>query len=172
MTTLITGGSKCGKSSLAEKIAGNFTGRKYYIATMKPYGEEAFRAIRRHREMRNGKGFETIEKYSNLHEIKFSQRGSVLVECMGNLCANEMFSEKIINPVNKIIDGIRYLEKNSEKLVIVTNEVGSDGLTYSPETTDYIRYIAEINRYIAGFAENVIECVYGIPVVLKGELNC
>lgn len=172
MITLVTGGSKCGKSAFAEKITENFQGRKYYIATMKPYGDEAFRAIERHREMRSGKGFETIEKYTDLHEINFTERGAVLLECMGNLCANEMFREKIVNPVDKIVDDIKYLEKNSLNLVIVTNEVGADGINYTPETMAYISYMAQINRYIAGFAENVIECVYGIPVVLKGGFSC
>ena len=62
MITLITGGSKCGKSSLAERIICGFSGKKFYIATMKPYGDEAFQAIERHREMRKGKGFKTIGK--------------------------------------------------------------------------------------------------------------
>ena len=60
MTTLITGGSKCGKSSFAEKLLNDFTGRKIYIATMQPFGADAFEAIERHRKMRAGKGFETL----------------------------------------------------------------------------------------------------------------
>lgn len=172
MIILVTGGSKSGKSAFAEKIVENFSGKKYYIATMKPYGQEAFQAIERHRKMRAGKGFETIEKYMDLGEIIFSERGAVLLECIGNLCANEMFREKIVNPVNKIISDINYLESISEKLVIVTNQVGSDGIDYSPETMQYISHMGEINRNIGEFADNVIECVYGIPLVLKGELNC
>lgn len=172
MITLVTGGSKSGKSAFAEKTAGNFSGKKYYIATMKPYGDEAFQAIERHRKMRAGKGFLTIEKYTDLGEINFSERGAVLLECMGNLCANEMFGEEIVNPVDKIISGIKHLESISEKLVIVTNEVGSDGINYSPETMQYIACMGEINRNIGKIADNIIECVYGIPLVLKGELNC
>ena len=172
MITLVTGGSKSGKSAFAEKIAGNFSGKKYYIATMKPYGDEAFQAIECHRKMRAGKGFETIEKYTDLGEINFAERGSVLLECMGNLCANEMFREEIVNPVDKIISDIKRLESISEKLVIVTNEVGSDGINYSPETMRYITHMGKINRKIGEFADNIIECVYGIPLVLKGELNC
>lgn len=170
MITLITGGSKCGKSSLAEKILDKFSGRKYYIATMRPYGSEAYDAIERHRKMRYGKGFETIEKYTSLNEIVIPEKSAVLLECMGNLCANEMFGDKIINPVQKITDSIRYLDSISEILVIVTNEVGADGINYSSETMDYISYMGEINRNTADFADNVIECIYGIPVVRKGAL--
>ncbi len=170
MITLITGGSKCGKSSLAEKILDGFFGKKYYIATMRPYGRESLEAIERHRNMRSGKGFETIEKYTGLDEIVIPENSAVLLECMGNLCANEMFGDKIVNPVKKIIDSIRYLDSISETLVIVTNETGADGIEYAPETMAYISHMNEINCITADFAENVIECVYGIPVVRKGAL--
>lgn len=171
MITLITGGSKCGKSSLAERIICGFSGKKFYIATMKPYGDEAFQAIERHREMRKGKGFKTIEKYNNLSEITLPEKCVVLLECMGNLCANEMFVDgRIINPTEKIIRDIKYLDSIAEHLVIVTNEVGNDGISYEKGTEEYIACMGKINRKIAESAENVIECVYGIPVVLKGEL--
>lgn len=45
MMILITGGSKCGKSSVAEGLLNGFPGEKYYIAAMEPYGEDAQRAI-------------------------------------------------------------------------------------------------------------------------------
>lgn len=56
--------------------------------------------------------------------------------------------------------------------VIVTNQVGSDGIDYDEGTAEYIRTLGDINRYIAEFADNVVECVYGIPILLKGELPC
>lgn len=173
MTTLVTGGSKCGKSSFAERILDGFSGRKIYIATMQPFGSDAFEAIERHRKMRAGKGFETIEKYTDIHEISLSGECAVLLECVGNLCANEMFSGgEIAAPADKIAEGIKQLSERAAELVIVTNQVGSDGISYSAGTAEYIRVMGEINRKIAGYANNVIECVYGIPVVLKGEMPC
>ena len=41
MMTLLTGGSKCGKSAFAERILAAFSGQKYYIAAMQPYGSDA-----------------------------------------------------------------------------------------------------------------------------------
>ena len=49
MLTVVTGGSGSGKSELAENIAVKFTGKKYYIAAMQPFGEEALKRIERHR---------------------------------------------------------------------------------------------------------------------------
>lgn len=173
MITLITGGSKCGKSSFAERILDGFHGRKIYIATMQPFGEDASEAIERHRKMRLGKGFETIEKYTNLHELSVTAGSAVLLECVGNLCANEMFrGNEIVCPTGNVISGIKAVSETASELVIVTNQVGSDGISYSEGTAQYIRCLGEINRYIAEIADNVIECVYGIPFVLKGELPC
>ncbi len=173
MTTLITGGSKCGKSSFAEKMLDSFSGRKIYIATMQPYGTDAFEAIERHRKMRKGKGFETIEKYTDIHELNLNDECVVLLECLGNLCANEMFSgDEISIPTDKIVNGLKSLANSVSQLVIVTNQVCCDGISYPDGTEKYISVLGEINRRIAKYADNVIECVYGVPVLMKGELPC
>lgn len=171
MMTVVTGGSKCGKSAYAEKILDGFKGGKLYIATMRPYGEEAHIAIERHRKKRMNKGFETLEKYTDIEEINLPKGYAVLLECIGNLCANEMFRDKeMTDPTEKIIRGIKHLKEQAECLVIVTNEVGADGIFYEKGTMEYIRIIGEINRRMAEIADNVIECVYGIPVPLKGTI--
>lgn len=169
--TLITGGAKCGKSRLGEKLTDAFAGTKIYIATMQPYGDEALAAIARHRKIRAGKGFETIEKYTALHELTLPENCAVLLECMANLCANEMFSGDGVNdPTERIISGIEHLKNSSAELVIITNNVGSDGIAYPPETEKYIEVMGRLNALTAALADNVYECVYGVPVVLKGRL--
>ena len=173
MTILVTGGSKCGKSSFAERILEGFPGRKIYIATMQPFGEDALEAIGRHRRMRAGKGFETVERYTDMGSAVLPEGCAVLLECMGNLCANEMFSgEGCADPAERIITGIRSLAERAAELVIVTNQVGSDGIAYPEGTADYIRVLGRINAGISAFADSVIECVYGIPLVLKGDMPC
>lgn len=167
MLTLITGGSKNGKSRIAEEILAAAPPPHYYIATMEPYGEEAQQAIRRHHKMRAGKGFETIEKYTDLQELRFPEGGSVLLECMCNLCANEMFSAGCMEPAGKIISGVERVLAQVSGLVIVTNEVGGDGRVYGEGTMQYIRQLGSINAGLAAMADCVIEAVYGIPVYHK-----
>lgn len=172
MTVLVTGGAKCGKSHFAEKFFSGFEGRKFYIATMQPYGEEAFAAIERHRKLRAGKGFETVEKYTDIEGISVPESCGLLLECTANLCANEMFKDgEITDPTDKIIRGFEYLKNRAKLLVIVTNEVGNDGVDYDKGTAKYIEAMGEINRRAAELADRVVECVYGIPVPLKGELT-
>lgn len=169
MLILITGGSKNGKSYIAEKILDSADLSKFYIATMEPYCDEALAAIERHRKIRSGKGFQTIEKYTDIDEVALPDKCAVLLECMCNLCANEMFSVNCKDPINKILNGINRLCEKAETLVIVTNQVGDDGILYPPETMEYIKNMGIINRRLFEKADCVIEAVYGIPMILKGE---
>lgn len=104
MITLITGGSGSGKSAYAEKYichASNEKGfkEKYYIATMQVFDDEGQRKIDRHRRLRAGKGFITIEQPRDIQDAvsKLQSESSLktgrlaLLECMSNLVANEMF---------------------------------------------------------------------------------
>ena len=149
MMEVVTGGSGSGKSAYAEqKICGlqQGTGRLYYIATMYPYGRETERKIEKHRWMRAGKGFRTLEWYTGLSECiekEFSgQEGaerlsesSILLECMSNLVANELYMEQGAgkDTVRSVIEGIRRLKEQSRNLVIVTNEVFSESVPDSVE---------------------------------------
>ena len=170
MTVLITGGSKNGKSKIAENIIHQYALPCFYIATMEAYSDEAAAIIERHRKMRADKNFTTIEQYTDIQHICIPKNSAVLLECIGNLCANEMFSNHIENPVRKILDGIRSLQQQSQVLIIVTSQVGDDGITYSPETMRYIQNIGSINQKIAEISDIVIEALYGIPIFLKGSL--
>ena len=56
----------------------------------------------------------------------------------------------------------------SRDVVIVTNELFSDGVTYPPETEQYLDILARLNREIAAEADQVWEVCCGIPVCWKG----
>lgn len=167
MITLITGGSGSGKSAYAEdQVTACAAARRIYIATMFPYDDESFSRIDRHREMRAGKGFETLERYTGLKGLQLPEESCVLLECMSNLVANEMFHEDGAgaDTVSEILEGIRLMEQQVEHLVIVTNEICSDGVVYDDETIRYQKYLGQINAGIGQIASRVVEVVYGIPV--------
>lgn len=170
MTILITGGAKCGKSRIAEDILSRADTDKFYIATMEPRGEEAARTIAAHRRMREGKNFVTIERQRDIGELLLPAGACALLECIPTLTANEMFEGGVKSPTEKIIADVTKAATNTSLFVIITNDVGSDGITYSPETTNYIWAIGEINRRLADIADTVIEAVCGIPVLMKGEM--
>ena len=72
MMILVTGGASSGKSAYAEQLACSLPGSRYYLAAMKPFGEEGARRIARHRALRAGKGFVTVECYEGLETVTAS----------------------------------------------------------------------------------------------------
>ena len=68
----------------------------------------------------------------------------------------------------RILRGIRHLADCCGHLVIVTDDIFSDGIRYDEETVRYLRILAALNRDIAEQADTVMEVVFGIPVPVKG----
>ncbi|MBQ3078663.1 MAG: bifunctional adenosylcobinamide kinase/adenosylcobinamide-phosphate guanylyltransferase [Clostridia bacterium] len=174
MMVLITGGSGSGKSTFAEGVMMRFAKPYYYVATMLPYGEEAHRRIERHRRIRAGKGFSTIERGTDLTGVEFPYgKGAVILECVGTLLANEMFEEDGAgkDAEEAVISGIMHLKDEASDLVIVTNEVGSDGYAYGEETTEYMKILGRINIRLAKMADAAIEVSGSQPIFLKGAIR-
>lgn len=177
MLALITGGSGSGKSAYAEALCVKLQQKRketpmVYIATMYPFDEEAFRKIDRHRELRKNKNFDTLECFTNLKEVRLTQPDTtVLLECMSNLTANEMYQENGAGDktVEAVCAGLDNLCQQALDVVVVSNEIFSDGTEYDLETFRYQQYLGNINQYIAGKADFVAEVVYGIPLIQKGE---
>lgn len=174
MFCLITGGSGSGKSEYAEELVVRLgAGPRLYIATMYPFDEECRQRIRRHQRMRAEKGFETLECYTGLRHQGAAVSGyrTVLLECMSNLTANELYQEGSAKErcVEAILEGVRLVRAQCEHLLIVTNEVFSDGIEYEEETRNYQRYLGKINQELASMADLVVEVVYSIPIIWKGD---
>lgn len=202
MLHIVYGGSASGKSSYAESFAMSLQGegRLLYIATMYPYkwntteiDPETMQRIERHRAMRADKGFDTVECYRHVEHIVAKRQDVLLLECMSNLLANEMYLEQdsddgglaetmsevekagvgmsgTLSPVSKkIVQALVNLSTRVQDVVIVTNDVFSDGgsLTYDESTREYVKNLAEINCALARVAETVTEVVCGIPVIVK-----
>lgn len=155
MIALVTGGASSGKSAFAETLATSLPAPHVYLATMRHGDGETEARIERHRRQRAGKGFSTIEAESP--ECEFPDEGTVLLEDLGNLVANEwdIDLEQLLGCAN---------------VVVVGNEVGGDGVRYDAFTRDYIERLGALSCRIAARADVVVEVVAGIPNVVKGEL--
>lgn len=145
---------------------------------MIPYDEECRRRISRHRKMRAAKGFKTIEVPVGLRGIPFpsalKEGRCALLECMSNLAANEIFSsdgemrdgEQV---VREILEGIDRLQALCEQVIVVTNELFSDGARYDPGTEQYLRALGEINCWIAQRADGSTRWWPASPSCGKGQ---
>ena len=183
MITLVTGGSGSGKSAYAESLLYSCEGIRYYIATMQIYDAEGEKKVERHRKLRAGKGFLTIESPMNVGKIQFvcagepgqaqyRQEAERKGQCSSEKTANEMFTKDGMKSedevVEKIVSEIQTLSQKLDNLVIVTNNVFEDGVIYDAGTMEYLRALGRINAALARLADRVAEVVVGIPVELKG----
>lgn len=173
MITLIVGKPNSGKSRMAEDISLKLAqGRKrYYVATMIPFGVEGQERIEKHRKMREGKGFITLEWPDDIAaritegEIDFN--GSVvLLECISNLTGNEMHSEdgqKMSDEqiVCKILDGIRRLSQKAEELVVVTNKFDLEEADYDDDTKRYIGLTDRVNAELTSMSDKTYAYIDG-----------
>lgn len=170
MIVLLTGGSGCGKSTYAEKIVDAMPREKrVYIATMQIYDEESVRRVARHRAQRADKGFVTMECPKDLGTLEIEEGSVVLLEDLVNLTANEMFDG---GDPSRIVPALESLASRCRHLVMVTNDVFSDGVQYDPSTQEYLRVLAHVNEQAARLADTVAEVVYSIPLIWKGEAPC
>lgn len=184
MMELVIGGSGSGKSAYAETAICREHCRSleedkdaflYYIADMIPYGAETEKKIAHHREMRAGKGFQTLEWYYGLAEHITApdapplEGASVLLECISNLTANEMYEPKAakIAAAEAVIRGVRMLHERCRNLVVVTNDVFRESGSDSEEMVLYKKNLARINRALAEEADRVTEVVSGIPIQIR-----
>lgn len=170
-------------------------GTLWYLATMRIWDDEGRKRVERHRRMRAAKGFETIERYTGLETLELretfeelnpagldaeqetdslkywdsrrvAQKQVLLLECMSNLVLNEFYDQEN-GAEERILQGIKHLQKQCGDLIIVTNEIFSDGVTYEPESERYIELLGRINRELGQMADSVTEVVYGIPLAVS-----
>lgn len=175
MLTVVSGGSGSGKSAFAEDLILKIgktnpqigLTNRLYLATMEPFGKEAEARIARHREMRKDKGFQTIEQPRELERLTGYKGFAILLEDLGNLAANELYGPRSETAQARILQGIAGLAADNF-LVVVTNELCSDGISYPPETAAYLALLASLNRALCARADRVAEVVCGIPIFHKG----
>lgn len=174
MITLILGTPDSGKSMLAEKMAmERAKGDLIYLATMIAYDEEGRERIAKHRNMREGKGFITIEKPFNITEIldELTEDSTVLLECITNLVGNEMHENgtryvhngdsgvmgiDIEDLCEKLVDDIKAIGEKVACLILVSNRfMDLTGDTYQGETKKFTDAVNALNMKLGDIADDI-----------------
>ncbi|MDR0905565.1 MAG: bifunctional adenosylcobinamide kinase/adenosylcobinamide-phosphate guanylyltransferase [Oscillospiraceae bacterium] len=180
MTILVIGGSASGKSEFAEQLAVSMGEKRFYVATMEPFGAEGAARIARHREMRAERGFETVERYTDIASLfeggdaRSASEGVVptvaLLEDIGNLVANEIFTVGGENVAERVTEGVLSLAAQCGTLVVVSNDISRDAERYDAETSDYLAAVGDVNRRLAAVFDEVYEVTNGVAAKIKGAL--
>lgn len=180
MIIFVYGGSGSGKSAFAEEISSHYGGsEKYYVATMKVFDEEGKERVAKHRRQREGRNFKLIEKpvliesvCTDLAQEKAAgKKIFLLIECLSNLVANEMFSDGCIISAEKVVDsvlkGLTEVFESADDVVVVSNNVFEDGIGYDDSVCEYMHALGKINEWMCRKADKSYEVVVGIPLEIK-----
>ena len=167
MFYLILGPNNSGKSAYAEQIIEILGGdRRYYIATMIPYGEEGKARVEKHLRMREHLGMITVEDpyLEKIGEALAQAKtdgdnvevceADVLLEDLSNLVANRLF-EKGQESCDIILQDLLALQKKVKNLVIVSI-AGIVAEGFDEETTNYVNQLNALNHQLENLADQVI----------------
>ena len=170
MLTLVLGGAASGKSEYAESMVLKTALPRYYLATMQVWDAECAARVAKHRKMRARKQFTTVECPLHLEQVQLPARGTALLEDLGNLTANELYSPGGAgkHAARAVLAGVEAVASQCENLVLVSNEVFSGGADYAGDTDQYLLALARVNNALAARADHVCRVVCGIPVYYKG----
>ena len=165
---LITGGSRSGKSSYAEKMALERSDNPVYLATARIWDEEFRERVRRHQE-RRGPQWTNIEeeKYLSRHDLSGHV---VVVDCLTLWCTNFFFD--LESDVDRALEAAKEefdrLIAQDATFLFVTNEIGMGGTSDNEIQRKFTDLQGWMNQYAASRADEVVLMVCGIPVKIKG----
>ena len=167
--TLVTGGSRSGKSKHALELAASYN-NKAFIATAEATDDEMRARIERHRRERDP-SFRTWEEPIDLVVALKSLPGNTevaVVDCLTVWLGNLFYREKINNETCPEIEAfLGILEAPPCHLILVTNEVGMGVIPADTATRLFRDTAGSINQILAELAHEVIFSVSGIPMRIK-----
>lgn len=173
MTIFITGGSKSGKSMLAQTLAKQLAGEGelYYLATMEPHDDEDKARIACHVAEREGWGFETLECPRNILSCldRAEKNGVFLLDSVTALLSNEMFRGDSVRhgAAEKIASELEALAKKALGLIVVCDSICADTGGYGELTEEFRQGLAEISCRMAERADRALEVCAGQAIDLK-----
>ena len=160
MFLFITGKQNSGKSEYAEKCACELNINRFYLATMQVMDDDGIKRVKRHRELRSGKGFITIECPKDIDKLEFEQDSVVLLECISNLVGNEMFAgikpEDISHTVDKVMTEVMALVNKVDDVVVVSSIYDDSEVTLDAQTSSYMEALRIVNDKLTKLADKAV----------------
>lgn len=177
MVALVIGVPDSGKSALAEDLAMKLSrdGKRIYLATMEILDDAGKKRVEKHRKLREGKGFFTIEAPIKVLEAVSCapdlDKSTVLIECISNLVGNVMHDEDSEcrgDVVRTVVSDVAGICNRAKNVVIVTNSFACEE-GFDDETKEYVRCLDAVNCELRKTAGEIYEFAEG--EWLKSENN-
>jgi adenosylcobinamide kinase/adenosylcobinamide-phosphate guanylyltransferase len=174
---LITGGARSGKSLYAQALGEEGAGPRVYVATMPLLDEEMHERVKKHREVRAGREWDTIEEETELAAALRATGGYQvrLVDCLTAWVSNLMhhaeqagreFSEEEMAERAREVAAVAREMPGS--VVFVTNEVGMGIVPDNALGRRFRDLAGRCNQTFAAAADSVVLLACGCALTLKG----
>ena len=179
---MVTGGSRSGKSVLAEEKAVEYGKRSVlYVATAIATDDDMKERIRIHQERRDSQ-WGTYEGYRELGAvIRETEKSTILLDCITVLITNILFEEErdfdsltrteiadieadVMRELGDIIKGAR---DGNKTLILVTNELGMSMVSAYRLGRIFTDMAGKANQLLASLSDEVYMSISGIPLRLK-----
>jgi adenosylcobinamide kinase/adenosylcobinamide-phosphate guanylyltransferase len=168
--TLILGGTKSGKSHLAEQWANATSQFVSYIATAQAHDDEMAQRIKQHQQQRPD-NWPTIEQPLYLGDaINQATTDVVLVDCLTLWLTNLLLAkgDLLTEQISALLDTLQTTDKH---IIMVSNETNMGVMPLGDLTRRYCDEAGVLHQRIAKMSDNVILTVAGLPHILKGQLH-
>jgi len=173
---LISGGSRSGKSGFAQQLAEEIEGSRLFVATCPYTDPEMAERIRRHRQDRQGRGWQSIEEPLYLIQCLADNplEATILIDCLTLWVNNLIFAAEKKQQVitEDQVEGLagqlgRAGRRHQGTVIMVTNEVGMGIVPDNGLARLYRDLVGRCNQVIARAADQVFLVSCGIPLQLK-----
>lgn len=167
--TLVLGGARSGKSAFAESLAQEAGLERVYVATGRSFDEEMKARIAAHKQMRNGKGWLTVEEPLDLATVLGTETSPgriVLVDCLTLWITNLMMDGRDIGAecagLAEAVPSFR------GPVIFVSNEVGLGIVPDNRVSRDFRDHAGQFHQKMAKLANTVYFVAAGLPLKMKG----
>jgi adenosylcobinamide kinase/adenosylcobinamide-phosphate guanylyltransferase len=167
MIYYITGGTRSGKSSYAQKLALSLSDNPVYVATARKWDDDFKTRIKRHQQDRD-------ERWENIEEekspSKLALQGRVVVLDCVTLWLTNFFSDtkyQVDETLSLIKEEFDKLAAMECSWIIISNEIGMGMHADTEIGRKFADLQGWINQHIAAKADKAIFMVSGLPLELK-----
>lgn len=170
--SLIGGGTRSGKSSLAVSLGLRLGRRRAFIATATMSDDEMRVRIDRHRQDR-GETFVTIEEPIALADAlqSLTDCDVVVVDCVTHWLSNLLVRGATVDAILTDVDGVvAALEERRFHAVLVTNEVGMSVHPHTPLGRAFVEVSGWANQRLARVADQAYLAVMGTVLQIRPGL--
>lgn len=176
--TLVTGGSRSGKSSFAQRLAEEQPGSRLFLATCPVTDKEMEIRILRHIQDRQKGNWDTVEEPVRI-AAQLAQAGrydTVLIDCLtlwiNNLLYEASCKNSVLDEDRVTLETKRLVETAAEhpgEVILVTNEVGLGIVPENKTARLYRDLVGRCNQCAGAAAERVYLVTCGIPLQIKDK---